>query len=108
MFKGSIKDLFDKIDSFEWSRGVCIEEGEVTLQTLCIVVDDNMEEVVYDGVNDKIVLEKDYIELLGVSDIRSIFSNLEQQIKNPSDDLKLKPLIFYFETDCFLEIDPET
>ena len=108
MFKGSIKDLFDRIDSFEWRWGVYIEEGEITLQSICIVVDDNVEEVVYDGVNDKIVLEKDYIELLGVSDIRSIFSNLEQQIKNAGDELKLKALIFYFETDCFLEVDPET
>ena len=108
MIEVTIKELINKIDSFKWNHLSYVEKGDITFDTLCIILDENEEEVLDDNFTFKIVAEKNYVEFLGIADIRDIFDNLSQQIENPIDDLKLEALIFYFETDCFLEVNPET
>jgi len=107
MFKGTIKEMLDQFGSFEWNRGVYVTDLDLTFDTECVVIDDLDEEVVYDGVHDKIIMEKEYVDFLRIQDIMQVFNNLKAQGVNPSDELKLKAILYYYETDRFLEVTPQ-
>lgn len=108
MFKGTMKDFFDKINTFEWGFCVFAEEGELTLKSECVCLDCNSDEVVDDEFYCKVVLDgKEYIELLTLSNIEDVLAYIKEQVPNPSDDLKLKAVLYYYETDCFLEVNLE-
>lgn len=101
-----MKEVFDKIDSFEWGFGVFTETGVITLETMCVCLDTDDDEVIDAETFFKVISDgKEYREFLSIADIEDIFFNLKTQVSDPSDDLKLKAVVFYYKTDCFLEIN---
>ncbi|MBA4118902.1 MAG: hypothetical protein C0514_08430 [Candidatus Puniceispirillum sp.] len=108
MFKGTIKEMLDHFDSFEWNFCVFTESCDVTLNTICVCLDIDDEMAVDTGEHLEVVFEgKSYIDLLSISDIGGVINYLTRQIPNPSDDLKLKAILYYEKTDRFLEVTPE-
>ena len=108
MFKGTMKEMLDQFDSFEWNRGLYVAKLPLTFNTECIVIDDLDEEIIFDGKHDKIILEnEEYIDFLRIQDIMQIFNNMKAQGVEPSDELKLKAILYYYETDRFLEVSPQ-
>ncbi|MCA0371182.1 MAG: hypothetical protein LCH26_08790 [Proteobacteria bacterium] len=50
---------------------------------------------------------KSYIDLLSISDIKGVIGYLTKQVPHPSDELKLKAILYYEKTDRFLEVSPQ-
>ena len=109
MFKGTLKELFEKLDTFEWKFGTFIESGEVTLDTECVCLNTNSDEVIDSGSCFKVILEgKEYIGFLNIPDIKDVIEYIEEQVEKPNNELKLKAVLYYYETDCFLDLSPES
>jgi hypothetical protein len=97
----SVAELFVQLAKLRWNHAVYLPASALTLETRCLVLDPNDVEPETDI--PAAAATRGYTQSIGLSDVRSVEHNAQQQGKQPTQEEFLAALSYYLGHDAFID-----
>jgi hypothetical protein len=90
--KTTLQQIISDIETLEWKHLLFVSEGELSLDTMVAVLEDDGVSEEFDGM---------YL-YLSVQDVQSVIENLRAQKNSPSTEQALQAIKHYHANDAFI------
>lgn len=99
----SLGEVLEDLDQFSWKECVYIQDtNSPSVSTQCLIIDDNIAELVSDGFTPFEAEKRGMIEFLSIHDLQGVLRNLAHFEPNPTAEIKSAAAVYYFENDAFM------